>query len=202
MVQNTFIGDGPSVSPPMNCARIPKEWCGLETPEEKILEFGREVLSGLGFSQGVFHIEARERHSDHKLVLIEVNPRAPGGSLWKSALLRTGYDLELIDVAIQLGKPIPGPIALKHKNVLHYPFYATNPGVLIDWGDLANPVSSLPPDLAIDFAVKLGHVFYNEDMFEEPDLGFVVTHDKSVDGLLAKFQNILKLNPPTIKPLL
>ena len=40
-------------------------------------DFGRKVLCAIGFTEGVFHIEGRERQTDAKLCLIEVNSRAP-----------------------------------------------------------------------------------------------------------------------------
>jgi predicted ATP-grasp superfamily ATP-dependent carboligase len=105
------------------CRRLlPKHWQGLENDEKTICNFGHNVLQKIGFKRGVFHIEGREQHTDRSLHLIEVNPRAPGGSLWRSALLRSGYDLEMIDAAIQLGMNVPHPI------------YASNAGVLQDWG--------------------------------------------------------------------
>ncbi len=200
MVRRTFIGDGPTVSPPIGSASLPNGWFGLKNSEESICMFGRAVLNAIGFSQGVFHIEARERHVDAGLSLIEVNPRAPGGSLWKSALFRTGYDLELVDAMIQLEKPLPLPNAPTHKHVLHYPFYAANPGVLSDWGDLGRLDASAVQDLTVDFAARLGDSFHEKDMSEEPYLAFAVAHDETVEGLLAKCQAILGLNPPQIQP--
>jgi ATP-grasp domain len=200
MVERTFIGDGPTVSPPIRSACQPNGWFGLENCEESICKFGRAVLDAIGFSHGVFHIEGRERHVDAKLCLIEVNPRAPGGSLWKSALLRTGYDLELVDAMIQLGRSVPKPEALTRKHVLHYPFYANNPGVLTDWGDLTSPEASVVQGLTVDFAARLGHSFHEADMLEEPYLAFAVAHDDTVEGLIAKCQAILRLKPPLIQP--
>lgn len=200
MVQRTFIGDGPTVSPPLGPACLPDGWCGLKNGEETICKFGRAVLDAIGFSQGVFHIEGRERYLDARLSLIEINPRAPGGSLWKSALLRTGYDLELVDAIIQLGKPLPLPNVPTRKHVLHYPFYATNTGVLSDWGGLANLEESPVENLTVDFAAQLGDFFHEKDMSEEPYLAFAVTHDDTVGGLLAKCQAILSLDPPRVRP--
>lgn len=107
MVENSFIGDGLTVSPPIDSRQLPDGWAGLCASEKEIGVFARQVLGAIGFSRGVFHIEGREQRSDQSLKLIEVNPRAPGGSLWKSALLRLGEDLETVDASIQLGLPIP-----------------------------------------------------------------------------------------------
>jgi hypothetical protein len=94
------------LSKPTNC---PRGWLVLKNDEDAICRFGRRVLDAIGFTKGVFHIEGREQHTDGSLRLIEVNSRAPGGSLWKLALLRTGYDLELVDAMIQLDIDIPSP---------------------------------------------------------------------------------------------
>ncbi len=198
----SFIGDGPTVSPLMNSACLPKGkgWSGLKNSEESICNFGRAVLDAMGFSEGVFHIEGRERQSDARLFLIEVNPRAPGGSLWKSARLRTGDDLEVDDLMVQLGKPVPPPNTPTHRYVLHYPFYAANPGILSHWGDLVGPKVRAVPGLTIDFAVQRGHRFREKDMSEEPYLAFAVTYDDTVEGLFAKCQAILDFNPPRVHP--
>lgn len=200
MVQGSFIGDGPTVSPPIVQESLPTKWSGLSNSEEAIWAFGRDVLDAIGFSHGVFHIEGRERFSDRKLVVIEVNPRAPGGSLWKSALIRSGYDLELVDILLQLGEkptrtspPTPG-------YTLHYPFYAGNPGVLVDWGELAESKPVALPNLQIDYAAELGDIFGEKEMSEEPYLAFAVIHDKRLDGILAKCEAILNLRPPEIRP--
>jgi ATP-grasp domain len=201
MVQRSFIGDGLTVSPPIQSAPLPDGWLRLNTPEEKIFEFGHRALRAIGFSEGVFHIEARERQADNTLVLIEVNPRAPGGALWRSAFLRTGYDLELVNIAIQLGMSVPESIVERRKNVLHYPFYAASPGVLTDWGDLNKPM--LPPlqGVSIDFVASIGDIFRKKDMLEEPDLAFAVAYDESFEGLLTKFRAILNLRLPRIQEL-
>jgi hypothetical protein len=199
MVQRTFIGDGLTVSPPIGSSRLPTGWRGLEASEEKICEFGHAILDAIGFSRGVFHIEARERYGDGKLCLIEVNPRAPGGSLWKSAMLRTGYDLELVDAAIQLGQQVPPRETPVYRNVMHYPFYAANAGILSGWGDLGHVEPYAIENLILDFVVRIGDRFYEEDMSEEPYIAFAVTHDETVEGLLKKCGAVLGLNPPRIQ---
>jgi biotin carboxylase len=174
---------------------IPPEYQGLQTCEAAITAFGKVILQAIGFAHGVFHIEARER-ADGRLALIEVNPRAPGGSLWKSALLRTGYDLEAADISIQLGRK-PERSELNVKNyVLHYPFYAPHPGVLSSWGDLDGPRATAIEGLSIDFATDVDTVFREDDMTEEPYLAFAVAHDATKEGILAKCNAILQLTPP------
>ena len=86
MIHSTFIGDGPTVSPPVRGEDLPVGWCGLNNTETEICAFGQRVLDAIGFYRGVFHIEGRELRGSKELRLIEVNPRAPGGSLWRSAL--------------------------------------------------------------------------------------------------------------------
>lgn len=196
--RSSFIGDGPTVSPPLTRIRRSREWTRLRASEQTLREFARKVLSAIGLTRGVFHMEARERYSDARLCLIEVNPRAPGGSLWRSALSRTGYDLELIDACIQLGKPVPPRVPDRHPCVLHYPFYAAKPGTLRDWGDLANLDACGISGLTVDFAVELGHCFRERDLLEEPYLAFAVAHDETREGLLAKCEAILGLTPPRI----
>jgi hypothetical protein len=198
MVQSTFIGDGPTVSPPLTSAVLPSKWSPLKHSEEEICAFGRSVLSAIGFARGVFHIEARER-PDGRLFLIEINPRAPGGSLWRSAFLRSGYDLEIADAQLQLGQSVPLPTTHLCKHVLHYPFYAATPGRLESWGDLTGPARQTIPELSIDFVASLGDEFRPEDMSEEPYLAFAVVHDETAKGLLDKCEAILALIPPTVQ---
>lgn len=200
MVERTFIGDGPTVSPPANSACLLDGWSRLNCDEEVICRFGRTVLDAIGFSRGVYHIEGREQHPEGRLSLIKVNPRAPGGSLWKTALLRTGYDLELVDATIQLGETVSPPGTPTGECVLHYPFYAANSGILSDWGDLAGPALKVAKDVTIDFVAQLGDSFSEEDLSEEPYLAFAVAHDTSMEGLLGKCQAILGLSPPRIRP--
>lgn len=95
-VSDTFIGDGITISPPITTKELRstseygtilhktgKQLAGLETSEEDICKFGRKVLKGIDFYKGVFHIEAKESFKDRSLKLIEVNPRSPGGALWR-----------------------------------------------------------------------------------------------------------------------
>jgi hypothetical protein len=126
--------------------------------------------------------------------VIEINPRAPGGSLWRSALLRTGYDLELIDVALQLGKAPPPPSGDTSRYVLHYPFYAERIGTLTSWGALEEPGS----EISIDRAADLGQRFEERDLQEEPYLAFAVARDDTMEGILAKCHHILELERPSI----
>jgi hypothetical protein len=156
------------------------------------------VLDAIGFTHGAFHIEGRERASDGQLYLVEINPRAPGGSLWRSALARTGDDLELVDAAIQLGLEVPPPIEARMPYVLHYPFYASTPGKLTDWGDLDGPATANIDTLSIDFAASLGQTFLPTDLNEEPYLAFAVACDETRAGLFDKMDRILRLRPPTI----
>jgi hypothetical protein len=60
MVQRSFIGDGPTISPPATSEDLSNRWCGLKNDEAQICRFGRKVLDAVGFTRGVFHIEARE----------------------------------------------------------------------------------------------------------------------------------------------
>jgi hypothetical protein len=201
MVENSFIGDGMTVSPPIDSSRLPEGWSSLCAAERDIRKFAREVLAAIGFSRGVFHIEGREQHSDHALKLIEVNPRAPGGALWRSALLRLGQDLETVDARIQLGKPVPKARPPTYKYVLHYPFYADKSGVLKDWGDLASPEALNALGVSIDRAVELKQRFTDADMQEEPYLAFAVAHADTLEALLEKCHGVLKLAKPRIVPL-
>jgi hypothetical protein len=211
MRSGAFFGDGVTISPPVPPQllssvygefRNGKEtitYQGLRNGEAEITAFGRKVLHAINFTRGVFHIEGREQRGEANLHVIEVNPRAPGGSLWKSALIRTGYDLELVDAAIQLGKPVIPRADRRAKYVLHYPFYAREAGILSDWGDLdANEFPGLP-NLTVDCVAKLGQCFAEDDFHEEAYLAFAVTHDETLEGLLSQSHRILQLAPPTIR---
>ena len=205
------IGDGLTISPPVRPELLLGDYQGVENDkgsikyqglknvEGSIIDFGRKVLCAIGFTEGVFHIEGRERQTDAKLCLIEVNSRAPGGSLWKSTLLRSGYDLELVDAAIQLRKPVPSQAAPRAKYVLHYPFYAQNKGFLRDWGDLDPPRFSGTPNLTVDRVAKLGQYFSEDDLHEEAYLAFAVTYDETLEGLLDQSRKIMRLAPPSIR---
>lgn len=201
MVENSFIGDGMTVSPPIDSSRLPSGWAGLRASEKDIKMFARDVLAAIGFSLGVFHIEGREQRSDGSLKLIEVNPRAPGGSLWRSALMRLGEDLETVDATIQLGRPVPKPNSPMYDYALHYPFYADKSGVLEDWGDLASPEALNALGVKIDYAVEVKQRFTDADMQEEPYVAFAVAHADTLEALLEKCHGILKLARPRIVPL-
>jgi len=199
-VHNRFFGDGPTISPPIHSSDLPPNpsYLGLETPESEIIDFGLEALAAIGFRQGVFHIEGREGKGSRRLSIIEINPRAPGGSLWKTFLWRTGHDLELVDAAIQLAKGVPEPVQPIARYVLHLPFYAERPGTLRDLGDLECAAAAGFQNLTIDYAVKIGHVFQDTDFLEETYLAFAATHDDSLQGLLSQCDRLLKLRAPTI----
>lgn len=195
--QRTFIGDGTTVSPPISDTdRLPLGCHALLSSEARISRFAHEVLRAIGYSEGVFHMEAREQ-PDGLLRVIEVNPRAPGGSLWRSVYLRTGYDLELVDAAIQLGLDIPAPEPARACHVLHHPFYAPHPGMLQHWGGLAS-FRDAGELRFVDDAVKLGHEFEATDLNEEPYLAFAVAGAQTLDALLEVRQRILGLPPPLI----
>ncbi len=196
----TFVGDGPTITPPAGPADLPPRWQALRNGEAAIRDFGRRVLGQLGFTEGVFHIEGRERSTDGRLFLVEVNPRAPGGSLWRSAERRTGLDLETVDAAIQLGLAIPPPDGPIAAYALHYPFYARRPGVLKDWGDLTWTGEPPVETLSVDFAAALGQIFAPTDLDEEPYLAFAVVHDDTLAGLLEKCDRVLGLTPPRLDP--
>jgi hypothetical protein len=197
MVERTFYGDGPTVSPPVVYPDAGFGWCGLQNDEATICDFAREILTEIGYKRGVFHIEGRERHDDARLSVIEINPRAPGGSLWRSAFFRTGYDLELVDAAIQLEKSVPFPTRILGRYVFHYPFYASEPGELVDWGDLSGLESEMR-DVYVDFAVPLKTRFDERDFREEPYLAFVVAHDDTLDGMMTKLRTVAGLRAPSI----
>lgn len=198
MVRRAFIGDGVTVSPPLSEEYFSAGWLELKNSEETICNFGRSVLDAVGFCRGVFHMEGIERHSDRKLFPIEINPRAPGGSLWKSAFKRFGYDLELVDVLIQLGRPIPSVDSWTPKYVLHYPYYASTSGILCDWGDLDGPKARDIDGLTIDFAANPGDEFREKDLWEEPYLAFAVISDDTIEGLLKKWEGLRILTPPQV----
>jgi hypothetical protein len=200
MVENSFIGDGMTISPPVDSSRLPKGWAGLCASEKEIEVFAHQVLAAIGFSRGVFHIEGREQRSDRSLKLIEVNPRAPGGSLWKSALLRLGEDLETVDARIQLGVPVGTAKSQTYNHVLHYPFYADKPGILQDWGDLASDDVLGRLGVSIDYAVELEHRFTEVDMQEEPYVAFAVGCADTAEALLQKCHAVLNLARPRIVP--
>jgi hypothetical protein len=195
----TFVGDGPTITPPVGPDDLPSKWSALRNGEAAICEFGRRVLQAIDFTEGVFHIEGRERSSDGRLFLVEVNPRAPGGALWKSIARRTGLDLETIDAAIQLGLPLPKPDTPAAVRAIHYPFYAQQPGVLVDWGSLGWRGQPPIETLSVDFAVPLGQMFKPSDLDEEPYLAFAVAHDDTLAGLLEKCECILRLTPPCVE---
>jgi hypothetical protein len=131
-------------------------------------------------------------------VLIEVNPRAPGGALWKSVFMRSGYDLEMVDAMLQLDLVIPSPDQDTRRHVLHYPFYAVLPGVLRSWEDIGKLEAANLQDFTITFAVDLGHTFEESDMLEEPYLAFAVTHADTLGDLLEKCDRILGAAPPVL----
>ncbi|HLG55529.1 MAG TPA: ATP-grasp domain-containing protein [Vicinamibacterales bacterium] len=200
MVRTSFIGDGPTVSPPIGHCSDPR-WSPLRTPERDVCQVGCEALSLLGFKRGVFHIEGRERACDQSIQIVEINPRAPGGSLWRSAYLRTGLDLELVDAQLQLGLPISTHDVISPPHVLHYPYYAFSVGVLKDWGDLAAELGRLPADIRVDFAATLGDRFTSADLTEEPYLAFAVGQASDQAKLLTLIDHLLKLKPPTVESL-
>jgi hypothetical protein len=84
--------------------------------------------------------------------------------------------------------------------VLHYPFYATNPGVLSDWGDLTSSDSIAIQNFTVDVVAKLGDSFQEKDFSEEPYLAFAVVPDETVEGILAKCKAVIDLVPPTVRP--
>ncbi|WP_156898222.1 ATP-grasp domain-containing protein [Methylocapsa acidiphila] len=194
--EQPFFGDGLTISPPACSACLPADYNALKTREDNIVYFARSILEAIGLRNGVFHIEGRECRSSGALRLIEVNPRAPGGSLWRSALLRMNCDLELMDAALQLGYPYPKLADAPAKHVLHYPFYAMQSGTLQDWGGLDGPFRL--PNLKIDKVATLKQSFYSDRVREEAYLAFAVTHDDTLEALLAQGQEILRLRRPQI----
>jgi hypothetical protein len=195
-VEEPFFGDGLTISPPASSAFLPANYAALETGENKIVSFARSILEAIGLRNGVFHVEGRECRSSGMLRLIEVNPRAPGGSLWRSTLMRLGCDLELMDVALQLRCPRPKFFGAPAKHVLHFPFYALQSGTLQTWGDLDRPLRL--PNLKIDKVATLNQSFELDRVREEAYLAFAVTHDDTLEGLLAQGQEILRLCRPVI----
>ena len=200
MVQTeTFIGDGPTVTPPLKSSGLCGSWNGLENDEESICAFGRIVLDAIGLSSGVFHIEGREDPTTGKLTLVEVNPRAPGGSLWKSAYLRTGFDLELVDAALQLGLVIPAADEPRSNHVVHYPYYAPHRGVLVDWGDLPRIGELVSTTASVDYAATLGSEFTKADLDGEPYLAFAVAYEATAGKLLETVDRLISIMPPTVE---
>lgn len=203
MVERGFIGDGVTITPPLRSSQLPpgEQWRGLETPETEIVDFGLRVLEKIGFTRGVFHIEARERATDKKLCLIEVNPRSPGGALWRSAMLRAGYDCERVDAILQIGCPF----ALDHEPntksfVIHVPFYADQAGELRSWGEIEQSVLRARgwDWVEVYTATEIGTVFTEKSMEEEPYLAFIVAHGDSLEQILDRIHLILGLAPPEI----
>lgn len=195
-----FIGDGMTVTPPLaqSTARRHARWSSLVNSEDTFTAFGRGVLDAIGFSHGVFHIEARENPAEpNKVSLVEINPRAPGGSLWRSAAYRNGYDLEFVDAWLQIRADAPPADAPSGRHALHYPLYAHRPGRLVSWDGIDDAARA--NGHSIDFAVELGHRFSEEDMREEPYLAFIVASDDSRNGLLRRAIEIERLAAPRIE---
>lgn len=198
VLQRQFIGDGPTVSPPAARVRRVGEWAPMKSTERKCARVVEHALRLLGCRRGVFHAEFRELDST-RLQLIEVNPRAPGGSLWRSAMLRTGVDLEQRDAEIQLGMRPPRRVAAPRGHALHVPFYASGPGILRSWNGLTEPSRLGIGPCAIDYAVRLRHKFKRKDMIEEPYLAFVTAAAASTAAALRKCAAIVNAKAPTIE---
>jgi biotin carboxylase len=195
VINRGFFGDGPTVSPPIACEQLPPGWHVLRTKERNIIAFLRNVLVALNYKKGVFHVECRESFSDRSLKVIEINPRAPGGSLWRSAMQRSGINLEETAARFQIGLRERSPVHERASHVLHYPFYADHPGHVVDWGDLQD-LGYL--GAIVDRAVDLQHEFKKSDMAEEPYLAFVTASAESDEALLQRCIAISELRSATI----
>jgi hypothetical protein len=197
-VKSPFFGDGLTVSPPVPACDLSPYDDALELKEDVLKVFARQVLKAIGLSKGVFHIEARKSPRQDQVQLIEVNPRAPGGSLWKSAMLRTGCDLELKDAALQIDRPYAGEGIVPAAHVMHYPYYAMRSGKLLSWGMLGNDCLPGLPNLCIDKAANLGDTFDLENECGEAYLAFAVSHDETLQGLLEQAKTLRAFGEPII----
>ena len=81
------------------------------------------------------------------------------------------------------------------QHVLHFPFYAQEPGTVVDWGEL---FSGKVDTMTVDLAVRIGHEFRPVDMNEEPYLAFAVAYADSVPKILEKWEAIIGLKGPSI----
>jgi hypothetical protein len=194
IIQSSYIGDGPTVTPPIRSfnENFPN-FKSFTTEEKVVCEFARHILRELRYPDSVFHIEGIE--SNGELNLIEVNARSPGGMLWLSAMNRSGYDLEKIHCYLQLGLE-PKKLKLESKesgiHCLHYPLYAANPGKIESWGDFTNTkLKAIFSDvnIRIDTAVPEHFEFKENHFEEEPYLAFftAITHSE------AKLKEVVKV---------
>ncbi len=90
-------------------ARLPAV-CSAQR-EGELIEMARRVLKLLGYTNGVFHVEAK--YTSHGPRLIEVNPRMGGGPIYQMNKLVWGVDLveqyllTALNIPIQPVKPAP-----------------------------------------------------------------------------------------------
>lgn len=110
----TFVGEGLTTCPP-------DERLVSSLVQRSIAEFAEAAVRALGLSNWVFHMEVM--HDGARPHLIELNPRAAGGLLWKTAQHHLGVDPAVAMVRLHLRRAID---ALEPQGGVtgHLPIYA------------------------------------------------------------------------------
>jgi hypothetical protein len=128
-----FLGDGGIYSPPDPSLKVlspvpPLEFTGKSTtPAETFDDFVRKSVMAIGLRQWSFHGEAVVT-ADGNIHYVELNPRSPGGLLWRTAGLHLGIDPDELIVRSHLR--IPSNLVKRNWVTVQFPIYAEEIGII------------------------------------------------------------------------
>jgi S-sulfo-L-cysteine synthase (3-phospho-L-serine-dependent) len=161
-----------------------------ELRERELGGFVADALSGLGFDNGIAHVQVRMSSSGP--VLINVAARPPGGQLCAVTERVSGIDMTRAAVEVALGRPVHRkPSTASH--VLYRCVAFGEPGV-VDY----NPMALDSPGVWLDVAP--GDRVHSADDPDGGSYGRIVVYGNEPTQLEADYQRILDSLRPRVEP--
>ncbi|MCX5783845.1 MAG: ATP-grasp domain-containing protein, partial [Elusimicrobia bacterium] len=103
--------------------------------ENKIIELARNAVKSIGLRKSAFHIEMRWDKTHNKPVIIEINPRIPGGLLCRIHREKNKFNLAKALLSAKLGEKNPPSAGKKLSGIFgDLPIPARKKGVYLGYG--------------------------------------------------------------------